>query len=165
MSKLANPFLSMIKIAYPAYPYKIKAVNGKERIFDNIRKQWVTLTPEEWVRQNFLQYLIQVKKYPGALIAVEKEIRLSGLVKRCDIIVYDPLANPLLITECKAMDIPIDSTVAEQIIRYNMALPVRYLVLTNGSYCFAFERTGSDFLPLKEIPDWKGQGEKDQGLY
>ena len=145
----------MIKIAYPPHPYKIKTENGKEFIFDLIRKQWVVLTPEEWVRQNFLQYLLQVKKYPGALIAVEKEIRLGELVKRCDIVIYDKNANPLLMTECKAMEVDLNVTTAEQIIRYNLSLPVRYLVITNGSYCFAFERTGKDFHPLTEIPEWK----------
>ncbi|HRO47741.1 type I restriction enzyme HsdR N-terminal domain-containing protein [Agriterribacter sp.] len=144
----------MIKIAYPAHPYKIKTENGKELIFDTIRKQWVALTPEEWVRQNFLQYLLQVKKYPGALIAVEKEIRLGELVKRCDIVIYDNTATPLLMAECKAMDVNVNAAAAEQIIRYNISLPVRYLVITNGSYCFAFERTGKKFHLLREIPGW-----------
>ena len=144
----------MIKIEYPAYPFKVKEINGKEFIFDSLRKQWVTLTPEEWVRQNFLQYLMQIKKYPGALIAVEKEIRTGELIQRCDIIVYDQFANPLLITECKAMDVPIDATVADQILRYNSSLPVRFLILTNGLYCYAFERKTNRIIPIKEIPDW-----------
>lgn len=145
----------MIKIEYPAYQYKIKTENDREFIFDTIRKQWVMLTPEEWVRQNFLQYLLQVKKFPGSLIAVEKEIRLGDLIKRCDIVIYDRNATPLLMTECKAMEIEINASAAEQILRYNISLPVRYLVITNGSYCFAFERTGKDFHPLAEIPEWK----------
>ncbi|HRN57038.1 MAG TPA: type I restriction enzyme HsdR N-terminal domain-containing protein [Agriterribacter sp.] len=144
----------MIKIAYPAHPYKIKAENGREFIFDVIRKQWVALTPEEWVRQNFLQYLLQVKKYPGALIAVEKEIRLGELAKRCDIVVYNNNAIPLLMVECKAMEVPISTAAAEQIIRYNISLPVRYMIITNGSYCYAFERNENDFRPLREIPGW-----------
>lgn len=145
----------MIKIEYPAYQYKIKTENNREFIFDAIRKQWVMLTSEEWVRQNFLQYLLQVKKFPGSLIAVEKEIRLGELIKRCDIVIYDRNATPLLMTECKAMEIEINASAAEQILRYNISLPVRYLVITNGSYCFAFERTGKDFQPLMEIPEWK----------
>jgi hypothetical protein len=155
LAKLANSLLSMIKIEYPAYQYKIKTENNREFIFDAIRKQWVMLTPEEWVRQNFLQYLLQVKKFPGSLIAVEKEIRLGELIKRCDIVIYDRNATPLLMTECKAMEIEINASAAEQILRYNISLPVRYLVITNGSYCFAFERTGKDFQPLMEIPEWK----------
>ncbi len=147
----------MIKIAYPAYTYKLKTENGRELIFDTIRKQWVALTPEEWVRQNFLQYLLQVKKYPGALIAVEKEIRLGELAKRCDIVIYNSNATPLLMAECKAMEVNVTAAAAEQIMRYNISLPVRYLVITNGSYCFAFERTGKDFYPLTEIPAWAPQ--------
>ncbi|HEX5025429.1 MAG TPA: type I restriction enzyme HsdR N-terminal domain-containing protein [Agriterribacter sp.] len=145
----------MIKIDYPQHPYKIKTEKGKEYIFDEIRKQWVSLTPEEWVRQNFLQYLVQVKKFPASLIAIEKEIRLGELTKRCDIVIYNKNAEPLLITECKAMEVKIDSGAAEQIIRYNMSLPVQYLVITNGRYCFAFERTGTDFFDLPEIPPWE----------
>ena len=123
----------MIKIEYPAYQYRVKTENDREFIFDVIRKQWVMLTPEEWVRQNFLQYLLQIKKFPGSLIAVEKEIRLGELIKRCDIVIYDRNARPLLMTECKAMEIEINATAAEQILRYNISLPVRYLVITNGS--------------------------------
>ena len=144
----------MIKIEYPQYQYKIKTQNDREFIFDAVRKQWVILSPEEWVRQNFLQYLLKVKKFPASLIAVEKEIRLGELVKRCDIVVYNRNAAPLLMVECKAMEIEINTTAAEQILRYNISLPVRYLVITNGSYCFAFERTGKAFQALMEIPDW-----------
>lgn len=146
----------MIKIAYPAYPYKIRKENDKPFIFDDIRRQWVALTPEEWVRQNFLQYLVQVKKYPSSLIAVEKEIRGGELTRRCDIVAYDKTANPLLMAECKAMHIAISATTAEQILGYNASLPVKYLVITNGSYCFAFERSGEDLHLLAEIPEWKG---------
>jgi hypothetical protein len=127
----------MIKIVYPAYPYKIRKENDKPFIFDDIRRQWVALTPEEWVRQNFLQYLVQVKKYPSSLIAVEKEIRGGELTRRCDIVAYDKAANPLLMAECAS-------------------LPVKYLVITNGSYCFAFERSGEELHLLTEIPEWKG---------
>ncbi|HRP55575.1 type I restriction enzyme HsdR N-terminal domain-containing protein [Agriterribacter sp.] len=147
----------MIKIEYPAYPYKIRTENNREFIFDTIRKQWVALTPEEWVRQNFLQYLLQVKKFPGSLIAVEKEIRLGELTKRCDIVVYGRNAMPLLMTECKAMEIEITASAAEQILRYNISLPVQYLVITNGYHCFAFERTENNFQPLQEIPGWKDE--------
>ena len=146
----------MIKIAYPAYPYKIRKENSKAFIFDDIRRQWVALTPEEWVRQNFLQYLVQVKKYPASLIAVEKEIRGGELTRRCDIVAYDKTANPLLMAECKAMHVVLSATTAEQILVYNASLPVRYLVITNGSYCFAYERSGEGLHLLAEIPEWKG---------
>ena len=144
----------MIKIEYPAYKYKIEKRGDKEVIFDTVRKQWVNLSPEEWVRQNFLQYLLQVKLYSPALIAVEKEIYLGALKKRCDIIVYDQSATALMIVECKAMEVELDIKTVEQTLRYNMSLPVKYLVVTNGKNCFAFERSLQDFKMLNAIPSF-----------
>ncbi|MBI2729778.1 MAG: type I restriction enzyme HsdR N-terminal domain-containing protein [Sphingobacteriales bacterium] len=116
----------MIKITYPEYPYKIKKEKDREFIFDEIRKLWVRLTPEEWVRQNFLRYLLDEMKYPSSLIAVEKEIKLNELNKRVDIIVYNQNTEPWLMIECKSMDEVLDGKVAMQILRYNIALPVVY---------------------------------------
>ena len=127
----------MIKIEYPSYQPKIKKETGKEFIFDEVRKRWVILTPEEWVRQNFLQYLIQVKKYPASLIAVEKEIKLGDLKKRFDIVVYDTNSKPWMIIECKEMNVQLDTTVLDQVLRYNISLNAPFLVLTNGNYCLA----------------------------
>lgn len=146
----------MIKIEYPWYDYKIENRAGRECIFDTVRKIWVSLTPEEWVRQNFLQYLLQVKQYPAALTAVEKEIWLGELRKRCDIVVYDRAGKPLLMVECKAMEVEIDTAVLEQILRYNISLPVKYLIITNGVNCFAFERWDTGFHTLPEVPSWNG---------
>ena len=128
----------MIKIEYPSYQPKIKSQQGKEFIYDEIRKQWIMLTPEEWVRQNFLQYLIQVKKYPATLIAVEKEIKLGDLAKRFDIVVYDKNTQPWIIIECKEMEVALDKLVLDQALRYNITLQVPYIVITNGTYCFGF---------------------------
>jgi hypothetical protein len=127
----------MIKIEYPPYQPKIKAAAGKEYIFDAIRKRWVLLTPEEWVRQNFLQYMIQVKKYPASLIAVEKVIELVDLKKRFDIVLYKN-AKPWMIVECKETTVALDGKVLDQVLRYNISLKVPYLVITNGDYCYAF---------------------------
>lgn len=144
----------MIKIDYPSYPFKTKNENTRTHIFDIIRKQWLVLTPEEWVRQNFLQYLLQIKKCPQGLIAVEKEIKLGPLTKRCDIVVYNDQGSPVLIVECKAMDVELTEKALDQILRYNMSVPVPFLVVTNGSYCFGFRRTGAALVMIKEIPDW-----------
>ncbi|MFT3702510.1 MAG: type I restriction enzyme HsdR N-terminal domain-containing protein [Agriterribacter sp.] len=144
----------MIKIEYPVYEYKIETRGEKEVIFDPVRKQWINLSPEEWVRQNFLQYLLQIKKYPPALIAVEKEIYLGDLKKRCDIIVYDQNAKALMIVECKAMDVELNIKTVEQTLRYNMSLAVKYLVITNGLHSFGFERSLHDFKVLETIPDF-----------
>ncbi len=142
----------MIKIEYPAYQPKIKNDGGKENIFDEVRKRWVLLTPEEWVRQNFLQYLVQIKKYPAALIAVEKEIKLGELKKRFDIVVYDAASNPWMVIECKEMNVKLNRLVLDQVLRYNITMQVPYLVITNGSYCMAFECINNELKPLEELP-------------
>jgi hypothetical protein len=142
----------MIKIDYPSHPFKIKMEEDKELIFDEHRKIWVRLTPEEWVRQNFLQYLVKVKNYPLSLIAVEKEIRLGELKKRFDILVYDSIHQPWMMIECKSMDIVIDQKVMEQLLRYNISVPVRFLVITNGSYVYGYERTEGRIELLSDLP-------------
>lgn len=142
----------MIKIEYPPYQPKIKTDAGRELIFDEIRKKWIILTPEEWVRQNFLQYLIQVKKYPASLIAVEKEIDLGELKKRFDIVVYDGNHEPFMIVECKEMDVVLDKKVLDQVLRYNISLQVPYLVITNGSYCYGFACKSTELIEMNELP-------------
>ena len=148
----------MIKIDYPAYQPKIKneagpqGSAGKEFIFDEVRKKWVLLTPEEWVRQNFLQYMVQVKKYPASLIAVEKEIKLGDLKKRFDIVVYDAFSKPWMIVECKEMNVALNKNVLDQVLRYNITMQVPYLVITNGSYCMAFQCVGNELKALSELP-------------
>lgn len=143
----------MIKIAYPAHPFRIRNEEGKEAVFDEIRKRWTRLTPEEWVRQNFLQYLIQVKRYPAGLIAVEKEIILGELTKRFDILVYNSLHQPWMMVECKAMTVPLNEKVLEQLLRYNLSIPVGYLVITNGSYVAGWQRKEGGIETLQELPD------------
>jgi hypothetical protein len=141
----------MIKINYPEYQPKIKNESNKELIFDEVRKRWVI--PEEWVRQNFLQYLIQVKKYPASLIAVEKEILLGDLKKRFDIVVYDKASTPWMIIECKEMTVELDKKVLDQILCYNITLQVPYLIITNGSYCMAFQCINNQLKELTDLPD------------
>lgn len=141
----------MIKIEYPPYQPKIKMETGKEYIFDVMRKRWVLLTPEEWVRQNFLQYMVQVKKYPASLIAIEKEIELADLKKRFDIVLYKN-AQPWMIVECKETAVALDRKVLDQVLRYNMSLKLPYMVITNGSYCYAFAVVESKLEEINELP-------------
>jgi hypothetical protein len=143
----------MIKINYPSYHPKIKKEEEKEFIFDETRKRWVILTPEEWVRQNFLQYLIQVKKYPASLIAIEKEIKLGDLKKRFDIVVYDKESQPWMIIECKEMKVELNKPVLDQVLRYNITMQVPYLVITNGRHCMAFQCINNDLKELEALPD------------
>ncbi len=143
----------MIKIEYPLYQPKIKEEAGKEFIFDDIRKRWIMLTPEEWVRQNFLQYLIKTKKYPASLIAVEKEIKLGELKKRFDIVVYDSNTKPWMIVECKEMNVALDKTVLDQVLRYNVKLNVPFLVITNGNYCMALAVKDNAMTEIDSLPE------------
>ena len=143
----------MQAIRFPPYDYNIQLKEGKEYIFDPVRKKWVRLTPEEWVRQNMLQYLLQVKKYPAALLAVEKEIQLGELRKRCDIVVYKE-TQPWMIIECKEMGVPLSEQVLMQIVRYNMAFSCAYLIITNGSYTRGWQVEIGEVKELTEIPEW-----------
>lgn len=133
----------------------MRELEGKRQIYDDTRKKWIAFTPEEWVRQNFLQYLIQEKKYPASLIAVEKELMLGEMSKRFDILVYDHFHKPWLMVECKSMDVPINDAVVHQILRYNLAIPVRYLVVTNGNGSWFFEKKTGRLDMIQELPVWK----------
>jgi hypothetical protein len=143
----------MIKINYPQYDFRIKEEGGKELIFDDFRKLWVRLTPEEWVRQNMLQYLVQVKKYPASLIAVEKEIALGELRKRFDILVYKA-SKPWMIIECKEMNVNLNEPVIKQILSYNISLQTDFLVVTNGTSTYGFALGKDGIEPVGELPDF-----------
>lgn len=144
----------MIKVAYPPYQPQIKREGNKELIFDDIRKQWIKLTPEEWVRQNFLQYLVHIKQYPAASLAVEKMIQLGELKKRFDVVVYDKNFNPWMLIECKEMNTGLNREVLDQVLRYNIALQVPYLIITNGSHCRAFKCENNAMTEITELPSF-----------
>jgi hypothetical protein len=142
----------MIKIDYPPHSFRIKAENNTEFIFDELRRSWLRLTAEEWVRQNFVQYLIQIKEYPASLIAIEREIHLGELRKRFDILVYDHEHKPWMMIECKEMNVRLDEKVFEQLLRYNIAVPVKYMVITNGIYCTGYEKSNNRLELLHSLP-------------
>ncbi len=144
----------MIKVPYPVNDFKIKREKDTDFIFDALRKRWLKLTPEEWVRQNFLQYIVHIKKYPGSLIAIEKEIFLGEIKKRCDIVVYSRNSQPWMIIECKEMNERLSAKVLDQVLRYHITLPAKYLVITNGSYCFGFEKFEERFYEIDELPEY-----------
>jgi hypothetical protein len=141
----------MLQINFPEHNFRIKKEKNRHTIFDEVRHRWVALTPEEWVRQNFLQYLIQAKNYPASLISVEKIIRVGDLSKRYDIVVYKENL-PWLIVECKESNTPVDVKVIEQVLRYNMALAIKYFVITNGNESFCYEISGNSFRELAALP-------------
>ena len=145
----------MVIIKYPEPGFRIKKEKGKAFIFDTLRKKWLLLTPEEWVRQNFVQYLLQIKNYPAALIAIEKEIKLGELKKRFDILVYDSKHQPWMMIECKAPEIKLDEAVLEQVLRYNISVPVKFIVITNGELTFAWHRSDDKLELINELPSIK----------
>jgi len=144
----------MQKLNLPEYNFRIKTEESKIFIFDNIRKKFVVLTPEEWVRQNFIQYLKSEKKYPVALMAVEKKVVVNGNQRRFDLLVYSKAGQAFLIAEFKAPNIRITQEVFDQVVRYNMALKVKNVVVSNGMQHFACEidYAKNSYSYLKEIP-------------
>ena len=120
------------ELTLPPFNAKIIGGEGRRQIFDPVRKKYVALTPEEWVRQHFVNYLVTTKGYPLELMANEVQIRLNHTAKRCDTVLYDRLLQPRMIVEYKAPTVEITQDVFEQIVRYNMALHVKYLVVSNG---------------------------------
>lgn len=142
----------MIIISYPEPAFRIKKENDKDLIFDVLRKKWLVLTPEEWVRQNFVQYLIKVKKYPASLIAIEKEIQLGELKKRFDVLVYNNDHQPWIMIECKAGEIKLDDAVLQQVLRYNISVPVEFMIITNGSFTYGWQRVGNNLELINELP-------------
>lgn len=146
----------MQKLNLPSYTFKLKSNEKHTLIFDNLRKKYLVLTPEEWVRQHYVQYLVQEKNYPVSLIALEKQLTINNLKKRTDIVVYNKDGQPEIIVECKAPHIKISQDTFDQIARYNLQLKAKYLIVTNGLehyYCsMDFENENYQF--LKEIPSY-----------
>ena len=145
----------MLSIQFPEPNFRLKKEKEKDFIFDPLRKKWLLLTPEEWVRQNFVQYLVQVKNYPGDLIAQEKVLQLGELKKRFDILVYDKQHRPWMMIECKAPEIRLDEGVLQQVLRYHISIPVGFLVITNGETSYGWEKKGMNLMLLSQMPEWK----------
>ncbi len=147
----------MQKLNLPEYSFRYRINNEKQHVFDFIRKKYVMLTPEEWVRQNFLAWLVNNKHYPAGLIAVEKELKLNELKKRCDIVVYNNCHSPVLLIECKAPGVEITQKVFDQAARYNIVLKVNHLIVTNGMehYCCFIDFEKETHFFMDEIPDYE----------
>ena len=140
----------------PSYDVKIQKKPAGLEIFDPLRRKYVALTPEEWVRQHFVNYLISEKGYPASLMANETMIRLNSLTRRCDTVVYDNTLQPLVICEFKQPDVAISQQVFDQVARYNIVLKVRYLIVSNGltHYCCRMDYETMSFDYLQEIPEY-----------
>lgn len=146
----------MQPLNFPAFSFRIKNSQNRHYIFDSIRKKFVVLQPEEWVRQHVLHFLVFIKKYPKSLINVEKQLVVNRLKKRYDIVVYNPDGSIFLLVECKAPEIKIDQATFDQIARYNYELKSNYLMLTNGleHYYCELDHKNEKYSFLNDIPDF-----------
>jgi type I site-specific restriction endonuclease len=146
----------MLQLNLPQYSFRIKKQNEKLVIFDSQRKRYVALTPEEWVRQNFIRFLIEEKGYPAAYLAIEKQLNMNGMKKRCDAILYNEHAQPFLIIELKAPNVAISQATFDQVAVYNAKLKVDFFIISNGIEHFCckvnLETARYEFFP--EIPDF-----------
>jgi hypothetical protein len=144
----------MIAVQFPEPQFRMKQEGGKHFIFDAIRKIWLLLTEEEWVRQNFVSYLISELNYPSTVIALEKEIVLNDLKKRFDILVYNKEHQPWMMIECKAPEVALSEEVLQQVLRYNISMPVEFIVITNGNGTTGWKKEEGELKLLNELPRW-----------
>ncbi|MCG2431296.1 type I restriction enzyme HsdR N-terminal domain-containing protein [Aequorivita xiaoshiensis] len=147
----------MQKLNFPQYSFRFKSSENKTLVFDEIRKKFVVLTPEEWVRLHVVQFLLHQKNYPKSLINVEKQLKLNKTTKRYDIVVFNNDGSIFLIVECKAPSIPITQITFDQIARYNLALNASFLMVTNGleHYYCQMDYENERYVFLKDIPNYK----------
>ncbi|MBT2160636.1 type I restriction enzyme HsdR N-terminal domain-containing protein [Zobellia barbeyronii] len=146
----------MVPLNFPEYKFRLKSSENNVRIFDSIRKKFVVLQPEEWVRQHVVNYLLEEKSYPKSLVNVEKQLVINDIKKRYDIVVFNSDGSIHILVECKAPKINIDQTTFDQIARYNLELKADYLMVTNGLdhfYC-KMDFTSEKYTFLRDIPDF-----------
>lgn len=146
----------MQKLNFPTFTFRFKNSENKVAIFDEIRKKFIILTPEEWVRQHVTQYLLQEKKYPKSYINVEKLIKINDLTKRYDLVVFQPDGTLFLLVECKAPEVKITQQTFDQIARYNLTLKAKYLMVTNGlnHYFCEMDFENEKYVFLEQLPDF-----------
>ena len=146
----------MQNLNFPSYNFRFKNSENKVSIFDDIRKKFIILTPEEWVRQNTIQFLLQEKNYPKAYLNIEKLIKINDIIKRYDIVVFQPDGTIFLLIECKAPGIKITQQTFDQIARYNLTLKAQYLMVTNGlnHYFCQMDFEKEQYVFLKELPEF-----------
>ena len=147
----------MRKLNFQLYNFRFKNSENKVSIFDAIRKKFIILTPEEWVRQHVVQFLLEEKKYPHSLINVEKVLKVNGLRKRYDVVVYNSDGSIFILIECKAPEIKIAQATFDQIARYNMTMRASFLMVTNGlnHYFCQMDFENEKYHFLEELPNYK----------
>jgi type I site-specific restriction endonuclease len=147
----------MIPLNLPEYHYNIRRLDNKQEIFDPVRRKFVALTPEEWVRQHYVNYLVTTKDVPLSLIAVEQMLVYNTMKKRADILVYSKKGIPVLMVECKAASVELTQKVFDQLARYNLTLKVPFLIVTNGlkHICSKINFEERSYKFLEEVPDYR----------
>ena len=147
----------MYSLNLPSYPIKIKERGEKQLIFDILRRKYVALTPEEWVRQHFVHFLVEHKGYPKALLANEVELKVGEKKLRCDTLLYQHDLKPRMIVEYKAPTIQLQQKTFDQISAYNLLLKVDYLVVSNGlqHYCCKMDYAQQRYVFLEQLPDYE----------
>ena len=146
----------MQNLNFPSYNFRFKNSENKVSIFDDIRKKFIQLTPEEWVRQNTIQFLLQERNYPKSYLNIEKLIKINDIVKRYDIVVFQPDGTIFLLIECKAPEIKITQQTFDQIARYNLTVKAEYLMVTNGlnHYFCQMDFEKEQYVFLEELPNF-----------
>ncbi len=149
--------MQLPRLNFPDYEFKLQRSSDERqslKIFDIIRKKYVSLTPEEWVRQHLLHFLVNERKFPQSLVSVEKKLLINNLEKRTDVVIYSSSLKPILLAECKSPKVPLTQAVFDQAARYNMTLNVGYFLITNGleSFICRIDHLTQSYAFLNEIP-------------
>lgn len=149
--------MNLPKLNLPQADLKFKTEEGQTKVFDPLRGKYVALTPEEYVRQNFVSWLRNQLHYPASIMANEVGIKVNGLSRRCDTVIFNPDGSPLMIVEYKAADVNVTQNVFDQIVRYNMSLKAKYLVVSNGlrHYCCVIDYVNDTYHFIPNIPDYQ----------
>ncbi|MEZ4884607.1 MAG: type I restriction enzyme HsdR N-terminal domain-containing protein [Chitinophagales bacterium] len=146
-----------MQLNFPEYPISLKTVGNKNYIMGLVRKKYLLWTPEEWVRQHVLHFMVKDRAYPKSFLAVEKALRVNTLLRRTDIVAYDSKGQPVLIVECKAPNVKITQQVFDQIAAYNISLKVEYLFVTNGleHYCCKIDYEANSYAFIEDLPHFE----------
>jgi len=151
---MTNDLIGFPSLNFPSAEFRLRKAEQRTQIYDAFRKRWVVLTPEEWVRQHILHFLKEHLQYPANLLAVEKSLRLNGLSKRADIVVYSRSMDPWMLIECKKPEVKLNQAVFDQAARYNLVMNVPFLVISNGMQLLAAEIRSDEAVFIQELPEY-----------
>jgi hypothetical protein len=154
-NKITDYFASMIKLHFPEPDFNTRKVGEVIQVFDRIRKLWVVLQPEEWVRQNLVNWFTLVQKIPRSFISIEQSLNVNSMARRCDLLIYDRDHQPWMMVEVKAQGVELNSSVITQILNYNIGIPVKYIMITNGDQCFIADIRKTSSHWVEQFPEFQ----------